>query len=59
MENIVIDLRIKVANLEAENAALKYKIEQMYKDWKFDYNRFSELKQAYAKILQNNEPHTP
>ena len=45
MENILIDLKIKVENLEVENKALKRKMEQMYVNWNYDYKRFKKLKE--------------
>ena len=45
MENILIDLKIKVENLEVENKALKRKMEEMYVNWNYDYKRFKKLKE--------------
>jgi len=44
MENIIIDLKLKVTELEKENIALKAKMTLMYSNWSYDYNRFTELK---------------
>ena len=45
MENILIDLKIKVENLEVENKALKRKMEQIYENWNYDYNKYKKLKE--------------
>ena len=44
MENIIIDLKLRNAELEIENIALKSKMTLMYSNWSYDYNRFTELK---------------
>jgi hypothetical protein len=53
MDNIIIDQRIKIQQLEEENKALKSKINLMYENWQYDYRRFLELKQS---ILGNSNP---
>lgn len=45
MENLVIDLRMRIQELEKENIALKTKMTLMYSNWSYDYNRFMELKE--------------
>ncbi len=52
MDNIVTDLRIKISALEIENAALKRKIDQMYKDWLYDANKYTELKQLVKELTK-------
>ena len=52
MENIIIDLKIKIVELEKENMALKTKMTLMYSNWNYDYNRFNELK---AKCRLNDD----
>ena len=44
MDNIIIDLKLRIAELEKENIALKSKMMLMYSNWSYDYNRFTELK---------------
>lgn len=56
MENIIIDLRIKIQELEQENKALKSKITLMYSNWKFDYSRFMELKALIYKMNNTESP---
>ena len=51
MDNIIIDQKIKIQNLEEENKALKSKIELMYKNWKYDSTRYQELKEKTKKII--------
>ena len=45
MDSLIIDLRIKIESLEIENNALKRKIDQIYKDWLYDTNKYTELKE--------------
>lgn len=52
MENILIDTKLELAKLKAENKALKEKIEQIYKDWLFDSKQYSLLKEKYKATLQ-------
>ena len=40
-------LKNKIRALEQENEALKQKIELMYSNWKYDYTRFTELKEKF------------
>ena len=56
MENIIIDLKLKISELEQENKALKSKINLMYSNWKFDYGRFMELKALIYKMNNKTEP---
>ncbi len=44
MENIIVDLKIRIQELEKENNALKGKMTLIYSNWHFDFNRFTELK---------------
>ena len=45
MENIIIDLKLKIQDLEKENQALKSKMSLMYSNWHFDFTRFTLLKE--------------
>ena len=54
MDNIVTDLRIKISALEIENAALRRKIDQMYKDWLYDANKYTELKQLVKELTNRS-----
>ena len=54
MENIVIDLRLKVQQLEVENKALKTKIDIMYKNWLFDSKQYSLLKEKYKELFNHS-----
>ncbi len=59
MENQLIDLKLKITELERENIALKTKITLMYNNWKFDYSRFMEVKALlYAKNNDKIEDET-
>ena len=49
MENIIIDLKLRIQELEKENIALKAKMILMYSNWNYDYNRFAELKERCMK----------
>jgi len=53
MDTLIVDLRIKIDSLEIENNALKRKIEQIYKDWLYDTNKYTELKERvrHANLL--------
>ena len=51
MENIIIDLKLKLTSLEEENKALKNKIDLMYNNWDYDYMRFTELKIKYQELI--------
>ena len=44
MDNIIIDLKLRISELERENIALKSKMMLMYSNWSYNYNRFTELK---------------
>ncbi len=44
MENIIIDQKIQIQQLEEENIALKKKIDLMYSNWDYDSCRYQELK---------------
>ena len=52
MENIIIDLKLRIIELERENLALKTKMTLMYSNWNYDYNRFNELK-AKCRLSNN------
>ena len=56
MENIIIDLKLRITELEQENKALKSKINLMYSNWKFDYGRFMELKALIYKLNNSESP---
>jgi hypothetical protein len=45
MENIIVDLKIKIQDLTTENNALKSKMMLMYSNWQFDFERFTLLKE--------------
>jgi hypothetical protein len=49
MENIIIDQKQKIHNLEEENEALKKKIVLMYQNWDFDNKKYQELKEQVKK----------
>ena len=51
MDNVIIDQKIQIQNLEEENKALKSKIELMYKNWNFDNQKYQYLKEKYYAIL--------
>jgi len=59
MENIIIDLKLKIQELTTENTALKGKMTLMYSNWSYDYNRFILLKEkckfGYCKQKNNTE----
>ena len=40
----MIDLKLTIQKLETENLALRTKMSLMYSNWKFDSDRFAELK---------------
>ena len=61
MESVIeikVDLMILIQNkiraLEIENEFLKQKIDLMYSNWEYDYNRFTELKQK-CKLTEINK----
>ena len=56
MENIIVDLKLKITELEQENKALKSIINLMYSNWKFDYGRFMELKALIYKMNNTESP---
>ena len=41
----MIDLKLTIKKLEEENLALRTKMSLMYSNWKFDSDRFMELKE--------------
>jgi hypothetical protein len=45
MENIIVDLKLKIQELTTENNALKSKMSLMYSNWQFDFERFTLLKE--------------
>ncbi len=56
MDNIIIDLKFKVAELQKENLALKAKMMLMYSNWSYDYHRFTELKaKCQSGYCQNKD----
>ena len=50
MDNILIDLKLQIQQLEIENKALKEKMTLMYSNWAYDYNRFTELKEKLNNL---------
>ena len=50
MENIIIDQKFQIQQLEEENVALKRKIVLMYEIWNFDNQKYQELKELYKTI---------
>ena len=54
MENIIIDLKLKITELQKENAALKTKMTLLYCNWNFDNERFQELKAKCRQADINN-----
>jgi hypothetical protein len=58
MENQLVDLKIRIQELEKENTALKSKMSLMYSNWSYDFNRFTELKEkckfGYCKEQSDN-----
>ena len=54
MNNIIIDLKLKIQQLEEENIALRTKMTLMYSNWEYDYNRFTLLKEKCKGKPDNN-----
>ena len=54
MENQLVDLKIRIKELEKENTALKSKMMLMYSNWNFDFNRFTELKAKCKRSPDNS-----
>jgi hypothetical protein len=54
MENIIVDLKIRIQELEKENLALKTKMTLMYSNWSYDYNRFTLLKEKCKRSPDNS-----
>ena len=48
--NIIIDQKFQIQQLEEENVALKRKIVLMYENWNFDNQKYQELKELYKTI---------
>ena len=58
MESQLIDLKLKIQELERENQALKTKMTLMYSNWQFDFNRFTLLKAKCKREYSNSEEET-
>ena len=54
MENQLVDLKIRIQELEKENNALKGKMTLIYSNWSYDYNRFSLLKEKCKRSPDNS-----
>ncbi len=55
MENQLIDLKLRIQELEKENNALKGKMTLIYSNWSYDYNRFAELKEKCKRDDNDNK----
>ena len=54
MENQLVDLKIRIQELEKENNALKSKMSLMYSNWHFDFERFTLLKEKCKRSPDNS-----
>ena len=54
MENQLVDLKIRIQELEKENLALKTKMTLMYYNWHFDFERFTLLKAKCKRSPDNS-----
>ena len=54
MENQLVDLKIRIQELEKENIALKSKMSLMYSNWQFDFERFTLLKAKCKRSPDNS-----
>ena len=54
MENQLVDLKIRIKELEKENIALKSKMSLMYSNWQFDFERFTLLKAKCKRSPDNS-----
>ena len=54
MENQLVDLKIRIKELEKENIALKSKMTLMYSNWQFDFERFTLLKAKCKRSPDNS-----
>ena len=54
MENQLVDLKIRIKELEKENNALKSKMTLMYSNWQFDFERFTLLKAKCKRSPDNS-----
>ena len=54
MENQLVDLKIRIKELEKENNALKSKMSLMYSNWHFDFERFTLLKAKCKRSPDNS-----
>ncbi len=54
MENQLVDLKIRIQELEKENLALKTKMTLMYSNWHFDFERFTLLKAKCKRSPDNS-----
>ena len=55
MDNLLIDLRIENQTLKTENIALKTKMALLYSNWKYDYERFNELKEKCRMVTSGHD----
>ena len=55
MENLIVDLKLRIQELEKENIALKSKMMLMYSNWNYDFNRFNELKAKCKADVSGND----
>ena len=54
MDNQLVDLKIRIKELEKENIALKSKMSLMYSNWQFDFERFTLLKAKCKRSPDNS-----
>ena len=55
MENQLVDLKLRIQELEKENIALKSKMTLMYSNWQFDFNKYTLLKEKCRRSPNNPE----
>ena len=55
MENQLVDLKLRIQELERENLALKTKMTLMYSNWNFDFNKYTLLKEKCRRSQNNPE----
>ena len=54
MENQLVDLKIRIKELEKENIALKSKMTLMYSNWQFDFEGLTLLKAKCKRSPDNS-----
>jgi len=59
METQLVDLKIRIKELEKENNALKSKMTLMYSNWQFDFERFTLLKAKCKRSLDSSSDDIP